>query len=302
MSVIVQDFPRISIVTPSFNQAQFLEATIHSILSQNYPNLEYIIIDGGSTDGSREIIERYDKYLYDWCSEPDAGQYDAINKGFARSTGEIMTWLNSDDVYCPWALRTVASIFSELPQVKWLTTLNPLNWDWQGFCTGSRTLPGFSKEAFLDGCYLHRGKRTMGGIQQESTFWRRSLWEKVGRCISSEYKLAGDFDLWCRFYAHADLHGTSSPLGGFRTQLAQKSRQTEQYMVEVGEAHDRMRTSFNWQPNIYRSIMYNFRLFRIPKLNKMFISSFGYNGKKVVRKKLDSPDGFWEIENYNFFY
>jgi glycosyltransferase involved in cell wall biosynthesis len=93
--------PKISIITPSFNQAQFLDATVQSILSQNYPNLEYIIIDGGSTDGSLEIIKKYEKHLHFWCSEPDAGQYDAINKGFAHSTGEIMAWLNSDDMYCP---------------------------------------------------------------------------------------------------------------------------------------------------------------------------------------------------------
>ena len=302
MSVVVQDFPKISIVTPSFNQAQFLEATIQSILSQNYPNLEYVIIDGGSTDGSQKIIEKYEKYLCYWCSEPDAGQYDAINKGFAKSTGEIMTWLNSDDMYCPWALKTVAGIFSELPQVEWLTTLHPLSWDWHGFCTGFRIIPGFSKEAFLDGCYLHRGKRTMGGIQQESTFWRRSIWEKVGGCLSTKCKLASDFDLWCRFYKHTDLYGTSSLLGGFRNQLAQKSRQTEQYMAEVEEIHTRMRLSTQWQPDTYRNVLFNLRLHRIPKLNAVLNTTYGYEGKKIVRQKPDSPDGFWSVEKYKFFY
>ena len=176
--------PKISIVTPSFNQSQFIEQTISSILSQNYSNLEYIIIDGGSTDGSVEVIKKYERYLKFWCSEPDLGQYDAINKGFAHSTGEIMAWLNSDDMYFPWTLKTVASIMSELPQVHWLTTLNLGSWDWNGFCLGFNSVPGYSRAAFLDGCYLPpNNKIAIGWIQQESTFWRRSLWKKVNRCI-----------------------------------------------------------------------------------------------------------------------
>lgn len=121
--------PKISIVTPSYNQGEFIEATINSILTQNYPNLQYIIIDGGSTDGSVEIIKKYEKYLHFWCSEPDAGQYDAINKGFARSSGEIMAWLNSDDMYCPWVFKTVADVMSDFSEIEWLTTLNPGLWD-----------------------------------------------------------------------------------------------------------------------------------------------------------------------------
>jgi glycosyltransferase involved in cell wall biosynthesis len=93
---------KISIVTPSFNQAAFLQETMDSVLSQRDPNLEYIVIDGGSSDGSVEIIQQHAAQLAHWVSEPDKGQYDAINKGFAKVTGDVMAWINSDDKYTPW--------------------------------------------------------------------------------------------------------------------------------------------------------------------------------------------------------
>src|SRR5437660_7841664 len=108
--------PRVSIVTPSFNQGPFLEETIRSVLLQGYPDLEYIIIDGGSTDDSVEIIRKYEKWLAYWVSEKDSGQTHAINKGFARSTGEIYAYLNSDDVYLPDALHNIASFFDKQPE------------------------------------------------------------------------------------------------------------------------------------------------------------------------------------------
>lgn len=100
--------PKISVITPSYNQAQFVEATLQSVLDQNYPNLEYIVIDGGSTDGSAEIIERYADQLTYWVSEKDSGQSQAINKGLRRATGDILCWLNSDDTFLPGTLAFVA--------------------------------------------------------------------------------------------------------------------------------------------------------------------------------------------------
>ena len=108
--------PRITIVTPSFNQGSYIEETICSILDQNYPNLEYIIIDGGSTDNSVDVIRRYKKHLAYWVSEKDRGQSHAINKGFARATGQIYAYLNSDDLFCPGILQHVAEIFQQHPR------------------------------------------------------------------------------------------------------------------------------------------------------------------------------------------
>ncbi|MDO9085180.1 MAG: glycosyltransferase family 2 protein [Anaerolineaceae bacterium] len=188
--------PKISIVTPSFNQVDFLEATIRSVLDQKYPNLEYIIVDGGSTDGSVDIIRRYASHLHWWVSEPDKGQYDAINKGFQHSSGEIMAWLNSDDLYFQWTLSTVAKLFSLFPTVRWLSGgicfANNL-----GQVTGTGVIEGgISRELLLKGCY-RKGLATY--LPQEGMFWRRSLWDQCESNIDTQYQLAADFDLWCRF-------------------------------------------------------------------------------------------------------
>ena len=225
-------WPKISIVTPSYNQGEFLEKTISSILSQGYPNLEYIIIDGGSSDNSIEIIKRYEKDLKYWCSEPDEGHYAAVNKGFSHATGEVFAWLNSDDMYCPWALKMVGSIFSRFSEVEWISTLEQLVWDRSGSCITIKKMPGYSRQAFLDGGYFTRLGSRLGFIQQESTFWRSSLWEKVGG-LGLKCGLAGDFDLWGRFFANADLYGVASPLGGFRYHGKNRSLQKGDYIAEA---------------------------------------------------------------------
>jgi hypothetical protein len=230
-----QSLPRISIVTPSFNQGRFLPETIDSVLAQRYPNLEYVVIDGGSTDHSADVIRSREKDLAAWVSEKDGGQYDAINKGFAKTTGDVMAWLNSDDKYTPWALHVVGEIFQQLPEVQWLTTLLPLHWDARGLPTKCKPVLGYTKAGFFRGQHLQRpGEWDKAFIQQESTFWRRSLWEQAGGKIDPSLRLAGDFELWAKFYQHADLYGVGLPLGGFRLHGEQKTaQQMEQYFKEA---------------------------------------------------------------------
>jgi len=235
MSHNIHSSPRISIVTPSYNQGDFIEDTISAVLSQNYPNLEYIIIDGGSYDHTLDVIKKYEQYLSYWISEPDNGQYNALNKGFAQSTGEIMGWINSDDKYLPWTFLTIAEIFSMFPEVEWLTSSYPIWLDKRGHPVGCSYFGGFNRDAFMKGANLPgREWYSRQAIQQESTFWRRSLWERSGSCLDTSIKVAGDYELWTRFFTHADLYALPVPLAGFRHHGNQKSvNQKEEYMIEA---------------------------------------------------------------------
>ncbi len=226
---------KISLVTPSFNQGRFIEETILSVLGQGFRDLEYLVIDGGSTDESAAIIQRYRDRLAYGCSEPDSGQYDAINKGFARTNGEVMGWLNSDDKHTPWALSIVAEIFETFPQIEWLTTLFPLRWDARGRAVRCSQRTGFSRTGFLAGENLPTGDWfSPGWLQQESTFWRRSLWERAGGKIDTRWTIAADFELWLRFFQHADLYAVDTPLAGFRNHGDQKTSQfKDEYQREA---------------------------------------------------------------------
>lgn len=224
-------WPRISVVTPSFNQAAFLEATIRSILLQGYPNLEYIIIDGGSTDGSLDIIRKYQPWLAYWVSEADNGQYDAINKGFARSGGEVMAWLNSDDMYVSNCFKTVGDIFSTLNgAVQWITGVSNF-WDKNDLNFAVLDLPKFNRWLIRLGFY---DDRLFPSIQQESTFWSRRLWDLAGGFVDASLQFAADFDLWRRFACHEELYLANIPLGGFRVHGQQKTAvHLDKYYSEV---------------------------------------------------------------------
>jgi len=221
----MNNYPKITIVTPNYNLGEYLEQTILSVVNQNYPNLEYIIIDGGSTDNSLEIIKKYEDKLAFWSSESDNGLYDAIQKGFDRSNGDIMCWLNSDDLLHPYSLFYIAKIFESFQEVEWVLG-RPSYFDENGGLFNIDTIKKWSKYHFFTGNYQW--------IQQESTFWRRDLWKKVNSKLNTNLKLAGDFDLWIRFFEKSDLYATSVILGGFRHRTNQLSKiQLANYHQEV---------------------------------------------------------------------
>ena len=224
-------FPKISIVTPSYNQGQFLEATICSILDQNYPNLEYIIMDGGSTDNSVAIIQKYEKHLAYWQSHKDRGQNHAITEGFKHATGQIYAYLNSDDKYMPWAFRTVAQIFNEFPKIQWLTSRTLVVWNAEGLPAQVYPAVHYSRTWFYRGWSTRVFPGQSGWIQQEGTFWTPWLWEKAGARMDESLYLAGDFELWARFWQHADLVTTDIPLAGFRQHGKNKTTPEEYLQV-----------------------------------------------------------------------
>ena len=291
-------YPKISIVTPSFNCQSLIEQTIRSLLDQNYPNLQLIIIDGGSTDGTQEVIQKYSDQLYYWHSKPDQGQYDAINQGFARSTGEIMAWLNADDMLLPKSLFVVSEIFQQLDQVDWISSLQPASFDATGYLAQVNKLPGFSKQAFLDGLYLPTTAKKGYWLQQESTFWRRSLWEKTGSSIP-EYSLAGDFALWCKFYEVANLYGVCYPLGGFRMIEGQRSEDHQNYLLQATSALEKLRLGANWISGATNPLIYN-PFSQIKGIQQFAKNRYGYQGSFIQKQYPRKSDARWSVNDQKF--
>ena len=185
-----EHLPKISVITPTFNQGAFIEKTINSVLSQNYPNLEFIIIDGGSTDNTVEIIKKYEQHLTYWISEPDRGQSHAINKGIAKSTGEILTWLNSDDWYMPGTLQRFAELFQQNPDIGVVVGAGRIIDPSGKEIYFGKPLPEINLESlfsWFDG----------GSIFQPSCAFSRKAWEASGP-IDETIHIAMDVDLWLR--------------------------------------------------------------------------------------------------------
>jgi glycosyltransferase involved in cell wall biosynthesis len=196
------NFPKITVVTPSYNQGQFLEQTIKSVLEQAYPNLEYIIIDGGSADNSVEIIKKYEKNLTYWQSQPDGGQSAAINAGFQLATGEILCWLNSDDQFCPNTLQTIGQYFYDHPECEWVSG----SMEFRNLTEGNT----FIRHAHMNHNWSMANFWVYGYAEgafcpQPSTFWRKELWNRAGSYVREDKPNSMDYELWLRFCKSAEF-------------------------------------------------------------------------------------------------
>ena len=223
--------PKVSIVTACYNSEKYIEDCIKSIMRQTYDNVEHIIVDGGSTDGTLDIIKKYEnQYNMRWISEKDNGMYDAITKGFRMASGEIYAWLNSDDMYMPWACELVA-IVMEKTGIQWCTGI-PCHYNERGVAHNvPRITPvfprNFIRKGYMDG-------RVATFLEQESMFWSKNLWDTAGHVLV-QYKTAGDYHLWKEFAKYEALYTLDSVISGFRIHAGQKSGDRNKYYAEVGE-------------------------------------------------------------------
>jgi glycosyltransferase involved in cell wall biosynthesis len=209
--------PKISIVTPSLNSSLFIEECIDSVLSQNYPNLQFVIMDGGSEDDTVRIIKKYEKHISFWQSRSDGGSYAAVAEGYGHTDGEIMTWLDACDKFQPNALTTVSSIFSQYPDIRWITG-RPNGFDeGGGNLWATHPLPVWSRELLLKKRAIHPS------IQQAGTFWKRNLWDRTGAMLNRDMTYAVDFDLWLRFFRYTQLYTVDALLAGVRAHPERKS-------------------------------------------------------------------------------
>ncbi len=229
--------PKITVVTPSYNQGAYLEQTIASVLGQRYENLEYIIIDGGSTDESAEIIRRYESHLASWVSEKDSGQSEAINKGFARATGDILCWLNSDDFFLPGTLHHVARHLSGGDD---LIYGDCLSFAEQGHRARVNRPPVHDLEWL----------KVVDYVVQPSSFWKRSLWEKTGP-LREDLHYAFDWDWYLRASALGSVRKVDKIFSAYRFHDAHKSshggQKRAQEIVDVARIRGGENTARHYQ-------------------------------------------------------
>ena len=211
------NLPKISIITPSYNQGEFIEETIRSVLSQNYPKLEYIVVDGGSTDVTVDILRKYDHSITSWISEPDTGQSDALNKGFSIATGDIIGWLNSDDTYLPGVLHKVARLFND-PDIDILMS------EYYAFMNENGEVYEYKKNVYKDRTSLIRFWLTRGmTINQPCVFFRRKLIENMRPVIDVSLTYAMDYDLWLRLSRNAPFYIAPGHWANYRIHARGKS-------------------------------------------------------------------------------
>ncbi len=241
-SAKVLALPLVSIVTPSFNQGQFLEETILSVLQQEYQNVEYIIIDGGSTDNSLEVIKRYEHRLAYWVSEKDCGQADAINKGFQRSTGQIVGWLNSDDLLYPAAIKDVVNEFQRNSDLELI---------YGDVDYGPSTDAILRKISGNTVVFKNMMRSLQVPIPQQGSLWKRSVLNKIGH-LNPRWHVVLDRDFFIRAASECKLLYLPMTLGLFRDHnLSKSSSQQTHWLAELPAMYDEFFTRKHLPREIY---------------------------------------------------
>lgn len=247
----IKNYPKISVITPSFNQGEYLEETILSVLNQNYPNIEYIIIDGGSKDKSVEIIKKYDKYIYYWQSQPDKGQSNAINLGFKIATGDILCWLNSDDTFLPGALFQVAEIYKKHKFEFYYSDI---------FLTNENNIKikrvKSRKTNFEAQCY------GFFAIPQQGSFWTKKVLDEVGY-LNEENKTCMDGEFFIKILKNNNLRifKDNYPIANFRIHslsLTGSHHNKIQYKKDRNMLINKYLKNFSFYKKFYYNYIYRF--------------------------------------------
>jgi glycosyltransferase involved in cell wall biosynthesis len=253
-SLTNQTLPKISIVTPSYNQGDYLEETIRSVLLQGYPNLDYIIIDGGSTDQSVEIIKKYEPWLSYWVSEKDEGQSNAINKGFQKAMGDIIAWLNSDDYYFPDVFNQVSQVIdSQKNQFVVVGEAYLYQEDKKEQGSFHRLSPVFSGYNLLFHYYSGKNKLPIVMPPQPAVFWHREVFEKIG-LLDESLNLAMDYDYWLKMSLANPFKFKSirSPFAYYRIHSESKSGQGwHTFQKEYKKVFDKYWDDFSWNQKMF---------------------------------------------------
>jgi hypothetical protein len=256
--------PRISVVIPATRGADGVEASLGSLTGQGYAALDALVIEGGA--------------------EP----YALVEKGFARTSGEILAWLPPGDAHFAWTLRAVAEVFATFPEVAWISSLHPAEVDADGVCSGLDAIPGFSRAAFLDGRLVDTP------LQEPATFFRRSLWERAGARFPPPACSAG-VALWARFYLETELVGVAVPLAWSRV-----SRLDPVGRLEAARVLDALRARVAHQRSRARDLALRLGFPRVPWLGPLVDARLGYAGKRLRRPLFGPGVGRFELEDHAF--
>ena len=284
---------KISIVIPVFNMVDTIEQTLSSIWDQNYKNLQLIVMDGASTDGTKEFLELHKDKIDIFISEKDNGQYHAIQKGMSLATGEVVSWLNADDIYFPWTFNRVNLFFQSFEKINWIVGL-PSFLD----CSGNIThiynnLSARPNKLIRNGAFRNN---VFGYLQQESMFFRKSLWDKIGG-LDLNYNLAADFELWTRFATISSVISVNIPLSGFRIDDNSRSKKYIRiYEQEVDQILKSLGRNYSLIQLLSKSNIIN-KLIRLLTYRKQKVIFYSITKRKWICKSFILPVSSISFQN-----